>query len=298
MKSNETNVTSTISKGLEAATGKIDYSFTNDFMFRAILQKNERVLKALICSLLHLDESQVKSITITNPICLGEVIDTKDFILDINVQLNNNTIINLEMQVKNLHNWDDRSLSYLCRSFDDLHAGKEYSQVKTAIHIGFLDFEPFPEAPEFYATYKLLNVKNHRVYSDKFILSVVCLTEIELATDEDKEYQIDYWARLFKATTWEEIKMIAKKNAAFQEASETLYALNSDETVRAQCRARDDYYRMQQEQKIEYERVLTELDNANSKLDAANSEVSSLTSKVTDLMQYITAHGLPLPEDK
>jgi peptidoglycan hydrolase CwlO-like protein len=106
--------------------------------------------------------------------------------------------------------------------------------------------------------------------------------------------------------------MIAKKDPAFQEASETLYVMNSDETIRAQCRAREDYYWMERSREKEHERVLAELDAANSKLDAANSKVSSLTSKldaanseldvanskVTDLMQYITEHGLPLPEDK
>jgi predicted transposase/invertase (TIGR01784 family) len=323
---NETNVTVNISKGLEEATGKIDYTFTNDYMFRAILQKNERVLKALICALLHMDESDVKSITITNPIHLGDAIDTKEFILDINVTLNDDTVINLEMQVENLHNWDERSLSYLCRNFDGLHAGEDYSQAKTAIHIGFLDFTPFPEAPEFYATYKLLNVKNHRVYSDKLVLSVVSLRETELATEEDKAWKIDFWARLFKATTWEEIKMIAKKDPAFQEASETLYVMNSDETIRARCRARADFYWMEQSRQKEYERVVSELNNANSELEVANSKVNNLTSendtlhvevdtlhvendtlhvendtlhsKLSDLRQYIAEHGLPLPEDK
>jgi predicted transposase/invertase (TIGR01784 family) len=329
MKTNEINKTKstlTISKGLQEATGKIDYTFTNDYMFRAILQKNERVLKALICAMLHMDEKEVKTITITNPIQLGEAIDNKEFILDINVTLNDDTVINLEMQVENLHNWDDRSLSYLCRSFDALHTGENYTQAKTAIHIGFLDFTPFPDAPEFYATYCLLNVKNHHVYSDKFVLSVVSLRQIELATDEDKAWKIDHWARLFKATTWEEIKMIAKKDPAFQEASETLYVMNSDETIRARCRAREDYYWMEQSREKEYERVLTELETANlrvstlsSKLNSANTKVSSLTtendtlhsenntlhselnvanSKLTDLMKYITEHGLPLPEDK
>ena len=60
------------------------------------------------------------------------------------------------------------------------------------IHIGFLDYTLFPDAPEFYATNMLLNVKNHRIYNDKFRLSVVDLTQIELATEEDKTYQIDY----------------------------------------------------------------------------------------------------------
>ena len=58
----------------------------------------------------------------------------------------------------------------------------------------------------------MLNLKDSHCYSDKFTLSVVDLTHIELATDEDKANQLDYWAKLFKATSWEEIRMISKNN--------------------------------------------------------------------------------------
>ena len=46
------------------ATGVIQYNMTNDYMFRYILQKNTKVLKGLICSLLHLQPKQIKSIEI------------------------------------------------------------------------------------------------------------------------------------------------------------------------------------------------------------------------------------------
>lgn len=70
---------------------------------------------------------------------------------------------------------------------------------------------------------------------------MVNLTQIELATDEDKLYQIDYWAKLFVAKTWEELKMIEQNNTVFSEATQTLYKLNADELIREQCRAREDY---------------------------------------------------------
>ncbi|MBQ8527227.1 MAG: hypothetical protein IJ429_02020 [Lachnospiraceae bacterium] len=75
---------------------------------------------------------------------------------------------------------------YLYRSFDNLNSGSDYAEARPAIHIGFLDFTPVPEVPEFYSTYKLLNVKNHHLYNGKFTLSAVDLSQIELATDEDK----------------------------------------------------------------------------------------------------------------
>ena len=123
----------------------------------------------------------------------------KEFILDVYVLLNNNTELNLEMQVNNLHNWPDRSLSYLCRTFDSLYSGQDYRETKPVIHIGILDFTLFPENPELYATYKLLNIKNHQVFNDKFQISVLSLKQIELATDEDKEWNLDIWAKFFAA---------------------------------------------------------------------------------------------------
>ena len=187
-----------------------------------------------------MEPEQVKKIEIKNPINLAGDVGGKEFILDIEVMLNDDTLLNLEMQVANEQNWPERSLSYLCRSFDHLYGGQEYTEALPVIHIGFLDFTLHPEEPEFYATYKMLNVKNHRLYSDKFILSVVNLKEIKLATEEDKAYNIDYWARIFKARTWEEIKEMMNDNEYLQEAAQSLYVANADEIVRQQCRARAD----------------------------------------------------------
>jgi len=75
---------------------------------------------------------------------LGEPVagdfDSKIFVLDLNVLLNNRVLINLEMQVIYYENWPERSLTYLCRSFDQLSRGEDDAQTKPAIHIGFLDF--------------------------------------------------------------------------------------------------------------------------------------------------------------
>ena len=174
-----------LSSGMVALL-KPDWRLYRTRIFSYILQKNQAVLKALICSLLHLHPDSVNSITITNPIELGKAIDNKEFILDIHVVLNNHTHINLEMQVVNELNWTDRSLSYLCRTFDQLYSGQSYLLALPVIHIGFLDFQLFSDYTEFYATYKLLNVKNHKVFSDKLCLRVVDLTHIDLATEEDK----------------------------------------------------------------------------------------------------------------
>ena len=272
-----------ISEKLQTATGKIDYQMTNDYMFHAALQKNPKVLKSLVCSMLRLRLQEIRSIQIINPIILGETVDEKTFILDINIVLNDNTLINLEMQVENLYNWEERSLSYLCCTFDQLQKGEEYSSAKPVIHISFLDFTPFPEYPEFYASYQFMNEKNHHIYSDKLTLRVVDLRQIELATAEDQASGLEHWARLFKASTWEEIRMIAKKDENLLEATETLYTLNADELVRRQCEARADYYRLHNSINRRMEELLLEKENAVGENKKLNSEVETLNFEVRNL---------------
>ncbi len=86
-----------------------------------------------------------------------------------------------------------------------------------------------------------MDVIHHRIYSSKFAVNVLDLSHIELATEEDKNWNLDFWARLFKAKTWEEMKMIAKDNEYFTEASNTLCDLYADFNVRERCRDREDY---------------------------------------------------------
>ncbi len=198
------------------------------------------------------------SVDIANHVELGSAIDAKDFVLDVKILLNNHTLLNLEMQVLNEGNWPDRSLSYLCRSFDQLNRGQNYGDAKPVLHISFLDFTLFSDHPEFYSTYMLLNVKNYTIYSDKFVLSVVNLTQTKLATPEDKACHLDEWAALFKATTWEEIRMLASENEFIAEAAQTMYKLTAEEQIRQQCEAREDFYRQQNYVKYRHEKEMAE----------------------------------------
>lgn len=279
--------------------GPVAVPLTNDYLFRALLQRNNRVLKALICSLLHLKISDVHSVIITNPIELGKAINDKEFILDIRVELNQNMVIDLEMQVLDEGNWPERSLIYLCRAFDNLNRGEDYTAIKPAVHIGILDFTLFEEAPEFYATYWMTNEKTHQIYSDKLRLSVLDLNCINLATEDDKHYKIDHWASLFKSTTWEELKMLAKSDKYIQEAANSVYELTQDEKIRQQCEAREDYRR----RTVGRERMLKEALEENQQLSKEkqqlfeekqqlSEEKQRLSDEITRLHQLLLVNGI------
>lgn len=226
---------------LEKATGEIKYNMTNDYMFRALFQQNTVALKGLLSSLLHMPPENILSVEIMNPIVIGETINDKEFRLDIKAVLNHYQQINLEMQVVNRHDWPERSIGYLSRMYNNLQKGDQYINVKPAIHVGILNFSPFEGEPIFYSRNVLMDMNKHRIYSDKFQVNVLELKQIELATEEDKKWNLDFWAKLFKARTWEELRMIAKDNEYFTEASNTLCDLYADFNVRERCRDREDY---------------------------------------------------------
>ena len=98
---------------------------------------------------------------------------------------------------------------------------------------------------------------------------MLVLSKVALADDEDKQWKLDYWARLFKATTWEDIKMIASDNEYLKEASNTLYHLNADFEIREHARNREEYYRA--------------LDTRDLKIKEQNIEIEKLKAEIVRL---------------
>jgi hypothetical protein len=103
--------------------------------------------------------------------------------------------------------------------------------------------------------------KNSNIYSDKFTLGVVDLNKIELATEEDKAYGIDKWA---KATTWEELKAMATQNTVFEDVAKSMFMYSCNKDVLEQCR------------KVEYDqKYVKHLNDENKSLKADNDELKA-----------------------
>ena len=240
----ETNSTKEMKRSLEnLPNGAIRYPMTNDYMFRAVLQENTYALKGLLCAILGLPEGEIQSVQIMNPIELGTAIDEKTCVLDLKVMLDNSRITNIEMQVNDLGNWPERSLFYLCRSFAHLQKGDDYLDAYTTIHVGILDFSLPNLTPELLSEFKMMNTKNHEIYSDKLILYVLNLsvlgnTEEDTACSSNSLY---HWAKFFKARTWEELKMSAEANKYIADAAVTFYEMTEEDKIREQCEAREKY---------------------------------------------------------
>ena len=275
----------------EQFTGKLPYTLTNDFFFKAFLQQNEIALRGLLCAILSMEPESITEIVITNPIREGEMVDDKNVILDIQVEINHAQIINLEMQVENLGNWPERSLTYLCRMFDQLKSGEDYKKVKKTLHIGILDYTPKDFPKVLYSDYYLYDLKTGHKYSDKFGIYMLQLNQLGNPEDEEQMPEIYYWAQLFKATTWEEIRMLAEKNETIKKSIVTLKELTADEQAKMQMEARERYRRdmvaaqdfvwEQSEEKIrELEDNLQQSHVENEKLQKEKNEIQKEKNEI------------------
>ncbi len=186
---------------MEENHGPLRIPMTNDYLFKALMQENNKVLKAVICSVLRIDPESVRKAEITNPIILGETIDNKLVILDVKVDFNSDTVIDLEMQVCDEGNWEERCIYYLGRIISNLQKGGDYVDMKNSLMISFLDFTMFQDQPEFRSEYRFVNVRTGHVFSSKTGLFMVDLTQISLAEEADKANGLERWASFFKAKT-------------------------------------------------------------------------------------------------
>ena len=143
---------------------------------------------------------------------------------------------------------------------------------KSSIQVGFLDFDLFEDEPAFFSNYYMCNPLTKKIYSDKLRIAVLNLTQIDSATDEDKRYRIDTWARLFKARTWEEIRMLATEDKAIEKAAGSIYALSADEAIMWECEARADYARRKHDAQVLRERLERDVERAEQRLAKVEQE--------------------------
>ena len=106
-----------------------------------------------------------------------------------------------------------------------------------------------------------------------------------MATTEDKTNHVDNWAKLFKATTWEEIKMITKDNPSMNSTAESIFMSNADISILEQCRAREDA--------IAHEKYQKELiESLNKTIADRDVELDNAYATISELRKLLQEHGI------
>ena len=107
--------------------------------------------------------------------------------------------------------------------------------------IEFCNFKPFADYQGFYFNFYMREEDCHEhIFSDKFKISIVDMTSVDMAKAIDVEQGLAKWARLFRATTWEELKMLAQEDKTIDKALSTAWQLTEDERIRDQKQRRED----------------------------------------------------------
>ncbi len=229
---------------LESLTGELEYPLTNDFLFHVMMQENIEALTHLICAMIDIPVGSVVSLEVLNPITYGSSVKDKSCIMDLRLLLNNNRYINLEMQVSMQSYFKQRTITYLCKTYDNLKSGEEYDLVTPSLQLSILDFDLFDGIEELCSRYYLINenIEYLNRYTDDFGVITLNLRQMinpkVLAREGDSElYQ---WAKFFKAKTWEELRMLAKENDQINNCVCSVAKLTAEEKFRMECEARKD----------------------------------------------------------
>lgn len=266
--------------------GSITYGFTNDYMFRAVLQKNPVVLSEIVRVLLKIPKEKMVVCEIKNPIRLGKSLESKDCILDIKVCVNGEVLVNLEMQMSVTVDWIKRSMYYGFDMYTDLKSGQDYSDCRPSYHIGFVKKSPFKNDKRFYSKYLLMEEETHRVYSGDFQINMINLSQIENATEKDRKSGLYDWVRLFLVTEWEELMEMAQKSEAIGQAVVTFAELSEEEEIRLQCEARRKYEMDQSSVEKSFQKLKNQLEEQNAQL-----EQQAVQLKELKLYKYLAAEG-------
>lgn len=213
------------------------YKPTNDYMFKRIFghKKNADLLKDLLEGIL--PDIKIASLEVKQQVSLEkEIMSDKLGILDVVATLDDGTIVNIEMQVKDFENTVDRSLFYEAGLFhESLKVKQDYAEIPKVIGIWIMTYDIFDEGP-FHERARLRRDYEDILLTDKFELHYIQLPKFKRKCKRISS-KLDEWLTFIINNNLEEISMI--NNEYVKKAEEELEYLNGDEKERELARLRE-----------------------------------------------------------
>lgn len=209
-----------------------------DFAFKEIMM-DEQARIGFLSAVLKLDPADIKKTSILNTNLRKFHDNEKQGILDVRVRMNDDTEIDIEIQLSPLIVWAERSLFYLCKMFaEQIEAGQDYSVFNKCVSISILDFVLFPDDSDFYSCFHIREDTRHVLYTDKFEFHVLELPKLPKELKEENS-DILLWAKFINAEQKEEFDMLAEKNPYIGSAYQHLQIISQDKEKRLEYEARE-----------------------------------------------------------
>ncbi len=215
---------------------------TNDYVFKRVFTKDgqEDMLKDFLTGILNV---QIDKIEIKNAELTKEHKDAKREVLDIRATINKNSLIDIEMQVKDYHNIDKRSMAYVTKLYSDqLEVGDEYKKPLKTISINILNFNYFKRNTyhsigrmKFEKIEKEKYVDMGYEEEDEYVNEDIEVHYIELPKFKEKNpgvnSKLEQWLWLI-CGEGEKAEMAKKENQEVKKASDVLQKMSLSEQER------------------------------------------------------------------
>ena len=204
----------------------------DDIMFKAFFSRsgNEKFLKAFLTALLG-KELNIKRVI--HDARLEQLAKEEKYgILDLDIELDTGEFVNIEMQLANYNNIEERNTFYASKKVTEQFGPHDkYNNLKKVIIISILDYS-FIDLPE-YVTKTVRVADNHRNYE---INNNVTYYYIELDKfrngNPDMKDPINQWLAFIDMERGDLLDMAEKENKIIKEAKKTYDTLTGDAEVK------------------------------------------------------------------
>ena len=211
---------------------------TDDYIFKRVFayKGNESVLKDFLEALLKIE---IKGIKITNPEIIPYEKGEKRGLLDIKAEINDGTMLDVEMQMKNERNTEERATEYMGKMISEqLQVGEDYQNLKKSIVIFITNYN-FLKRNSYHSVGRM---KFDKTIEDEYVnmgydkedevaSKYIEVHYIELPKFKKKELskftKLDQWMCIFTQNK-EGIMLAEKENKEIKRAINTLDFLSKD----------------------------------------------------------------------
>ncbi len=211
-----------------------------DFVFKSIFgnEKYPGILISFLNAVFRLTgEAKIIKVRIENPNLDKRKLNDKYSILDVKATANDNTLINIEIQINDT-DMISRSVFYLSRLISgQLKEKDEYRILNKSVAINILNFDIFKNIHRMHNAFLFKEVETNQVLTDLAEIHFIELPKINFAQPEKDSPLMD-WLLFIDQPESKEVEMITHKNAEIQQAKDLLYTLSMDKEARAIYEAR------------------------------------------------------------
>ena len=211
-----------------------------DYVFKRVFGHigNEDITKNFLSCILRQEVSNIE--LEKNTILEKDLIDDKIGILDIKAEINNNTNVDIEMQIIDKKNSAQRILFYCAKLFTkSLKSGKDYNSLKKSISILIADYELdiLKEIPQYITKWNFREEDYSKiVLTDIMEIYIIELGKFKKFQNSEKYKKLDSWIKFIESS-----EVVDMSNKEIIKAKEVLEEISQDEHERYLAELREKY---------------------------------------------------------